>query len=164
MATSPGLIASLKDSTNSNFISSGNPSTNPESMDVISFSPKEMKETDLYHPILLNEPVDISENVQESLNSLKTVLIFSANNNPKRENVEILLDKSSGKKVSSSKKGSPQMMEPMKILASSVDDDKHRSMSPEVASEMDSFIDYMEAPESSRVVEEYSESHHKHHH
>jgi hypothetical protein len=93
-------------------------------MDVISFSPKEMKEADLYHPILLNDPVDISENVQESLNSLKTVLIFSANNNPKRGNVEILLDKSSGKKVSSSKKASPKMMEPMKILASSVDDDK----------------------------------------
>lgn len=48
-----------------------------------------MKEADFYHPILLNEAVDISENVQESLNSLKTVLIFSANNNPKRGNVEI---------------------------------------------------------------------------
>jgi hypothetical protein len=46
-----------------------------------------MKDADLYHPFLLNEPVDISENVQESLNSLKTVLIFSANNNPKRGDV-----------------------------------------------------------------------------
>lgn len=56
------------------------------------------------------------------------------------------------------------MMEPLKILASSLDDERQRSTSPEVASEMDSFMDNMDAPESSRVVEEYSESHHKHHH
>jgi len=58
------------------------------------------------------------------------------------------------------------LIEPLKILASSdYDDERERSLSPEVASEKDSFIDQMmEPPESSRVVEDNSDSHHKFHH
>lgn len=39
-------------------------------MDVISFTPKLMTLADVHHPIILNPPNEISENVQDSLNSL----------------------------------------------------------------------------------------------
>jgi hypothetical protein len=60
-----------------------------EHMDVISFTPRKMRyNAEVYHPIIINAPLNgdskISENVQESLNSLKTILLFNNEHHNKK--------------------------------------------------------------------------------